>query len=346
MSEECAASLPHFGQAISRATAARILLPEVSAEEPLPEAETKPSALPGPPSSNSKRATQPDFDLRNFVGPGDVLFLKSEDTALMRIGTSGGFLGHVLQVIGAPSLLHRAGDVDARYLESVWPSGVDKIWSVKTLESTRDAEGLYEVNSLLYVDPESQGIVLLGQDDCSGDVRVTTGEEVVVWHPPAELRSELKTSIMSEVVEDMKVFDKGWSLLTAVRSVFFSAAIASIGDESELMADIRSSWTAEPICTSIVVVFWQRYLTKVARATTECDFDSGDTQVDAQAVDSIRRFMPLKADRVLPGDLHNALSRCGWCRTTEAKLPAPRNHQQTRHRPDRKHRHICRSVCL
>jgi len=307
-------------------------------------AEAEPLALQGPPIRDCRGSPQLDSDLRHFVGQGDILFVKNGDTALTRIGTSGGFLGHVLQVIGAPRLLHTAGDEDALYLQSVWPPGVDKIWSVKTLESTRDAEGLLEANSLLYVDPESQGITLFGQDDLAGVVGVTTGERVEVWQPPAELRSEFKISIMSEVVEDMKSFDKGWSLVTAVRAVFLSAVMASFGDKSKLMADIRDSWAAEPICTSIVVVFWQRYLAQVARATNARDTDAGDAQVDAKAVDLIRTFMPLKADRVLPGELHTTLTRCGWCCTET--VPARENHPQPGHWQNRRNRHIRSSVRL
>jgi len=204
---------------------------------------------------------------------------------------------------------------------AVWPSGVDKIWAVKTMESTRDIEGLHEAYSLIYVDPATQNICMLGQEDHEGHVYVTNGELIEVWQPPAELRSQFKMSVMFEVAADMRNAQASWSFGTAVRAVFLSAQMAGAGDKRQIMADIQSSWTVDPICTSVVIVFWQRYLCKIAQLRNIVSLGTAQSalthdQIEAEAVELIRRYMPLKADRGLPGDLQSAMTACGWHPTT------------------------------
>lgn len=256
------------------------------------------------------------------MSPGDVFFVKDGDTAIARIGTSGGFLGHVLQVIGCPHCICREDVENADFL-AVWPAGVGKIWAVKTLESTRDIEGLHKAYSLIYIDPVTRNISMLGQEDQDGNICVTDGEAIEVWQPPQELRSQFLMNIMTEVVVDMKNAEASWCLGTAVRAVFLSAAMTGSGDKSQIMADVRSSWAVEPICTSVVIIFWQRYLSQLARSNGVVSLGSPASsvatkaQADAKAVDLILKFMPLKADRGLPGDLQSAMMSCGWRSTTK-----------------------------
>ncbi|CAK0865334.1 unnamed protein product [Prorocentrum cordatum] len=69
---------------------------------------------------------------------------------------------------------------------------------------------------------------------------------------------------------------------------------------------VRASWTREPICTSIIIVFWQRYLCELAAAT------QGECAPSLSGLDLILQWMPLKADRGLPGDLLGVLRSRGW----------------------------------
>jgi hypothetical protein len=110
----------------------------------------------------------------------------------------------------------------------------------------------------------------------------------------------------------MKKLEASWSMATAMRAVFMSAKMDVCTDDTQLMKDIQSSWGAEPICTSVVIVFWQRYLTKLAQSTSVVDGQCATAQADSKAVELIRQVMPVKSDRGLPGDLQSAMTSCGW----------------------------------
>jgi hypothetical protein len=107
---------------------------------------------------------------------------------------------------------------------------------------------------------------------------------------------------MQEVLEKMRSSDASWSWSTAVRAFLFSADVSEDHESSaNSMREIRACWKSDPICTSVVIVFWQKYLCKLAELHTGSD-----------AMDWILRWMPVKADRALPGELLSAMERCGW----------------------------------
>lgn len=91
-----------------------------------------------------------------------------------------------------------------------------------------------------------------------------------------------------------------WSLTTAARAVFKSAELCWSNDEMGFISGVEESWETAPICTSVVISFWQRYLCKYARCTAQ-------SQMSA-----ILKWMPVKADRGLPGELIAAMQKCGW----------------------------------
>lgn len=259
-----------------------------------------------------------NVDISSVVGPGDVFFVKDGDTALARIGTSGGFFGHVLQVVGVARCVSRATARSMGVL-AVWPSKLtEHIWVVRTLESTRDVEGLYEADTFFQIDSASACIVLLGQLDKTDVLSVTSGEAVEVWQPPHEVRSMFMTNVMLDVIADMKKVDASWSIATALRAVLMSAKMVDSVDNDQVMKDIQSSWAVEPICTSVVIVFWQRYLTRLAQVqvTSMTSGAPAEGLAESRAVEFIQKLMPLKADRGLPGDLQTAMTSCGWSRTT------------------------------
>jgi len=84
------------------------------------------------------------------------------------------------------------------------------------------------------------------------------------------------------------------------RAVLRSATLDEAPGSNTLLDEIQRCWASPPICTSVVIVFWQRYLCKVAAAT-------GQTEVEL-----ILKLMPLKADRTLPGELMAGIRQCGW----------------------------------
>merc|ERR1719181_863840 len=101
---------------------------------------------------------------------------------------------------------------------------------------------------------------------------------------------------MTRVLADMKVHEASWSHVTVARAMFSSARLTSAGSQlpEQTLNTVKACWEREPICTSVVITFWQRYL---------CEVAASQDQSPQQTLESIMRFMPLKADRGLPGDL-------------------------------------------
>merc|ERR1719382_704147 len=102
----------------------------------------------------------------------------------MELGTAGGLLGHVLLVIGTPIGIDVNSD-EGRYLESVWPEGgVKEIFKVRSLESARGRNGVYEGDIYLYCERKSRRIVLLGEfSDNQFDI---SREALELWQCPEE----------------------------------------------------------------------------------------------------------------------------------------------------------------
>lgn len=108
--------------------------------------------------------------------------------------------------------------------------------------------------------------------------------------------------------------DASWSVTTAIRSVFKSAHISADSNSQQALADARACWDNAPICTSLVVTFWQRYLCYWSDKTNLEPLQRSDP------ADLILKWMPLKADRTLPGDLLDALMHVGWVRISHFSL--------------------------
>merc|ERR1712194_200589 len=107
-----------------------------------------------------------------------------------------------------------------------------------------------------------------------------------------------------------------------------SAKLASDLGSGQVLEEIRACWDEEPICTSVVVTFWQRYLCKLAQAaiiTRGCLVDPAKL---------VLKWMPLKADRVLPGELFTTMQACGWVMLSQVpKVFQPMNVERKSHSP-------------
>jgi len=125
---------------------------------------------------------------------------------------------------------------------------------------------------------------------------------VEIWQSPPELRSQMRSDVMTKVLAEMMTYDCQWSLTTAARAVFMSAQLSSIDDDEDLLDEIETCWESPLICTSVVIEFWQRYVCEVAAKSAQCK------------ATMIMKYMPLRADASLPGDLIAALRRCLWVR--------------------------------
>jgi len=242
--------------------------------------------------------------LQLMMAPGDVLAVKGNGR-WAEIGTAHGFMGHVLLVLSAPTRIARNTEEAHRFEAAVPNDYIQELWQVRTLESTRSEHGLHEATMVLYVDRSSCQLVLIGEVGLDNRLSLLEHETLELWQSPTELRSRLRLDLMQKVLVDMKAYEACWSSVTAARSVLSSAWIPPGGDPARTMEAVRSCWKREPICTSVVITFWQRYLCAFA-----ADGDMNPQQV--QPLDLILKWMPLKADRGLPGDLLGAMRGAGW----------------------------------
>eukprot|EP00404_Azadinium_spinosum_P060334 CAMPEP_0180711860 /NCGR_PEP_ID=MMETSP1038_2-20121128/11076_1 /TAXON_ID=632150 /ORGANISM="Azadinium spinosum, Strain 3D9" /LENGTH=224 /DNA_ID=CAMNT_0022744111 /DNA_START=73 /DNA_END=744 /DNA_ORIENTATION=+ len=217
--------------------------------------------------------------LDQLLAPGDVLVVRGQGR-LSEIGAAGGFLGHVL------------------LLQAVWPpGGCEQLWRVITVESTRRERGLHQAEMLVYVEPRSCRLILVGEISQDDELNILDHEAMEVWQSPIELRAQLRLDLVAAVLVDMKKHEANWSLRTAARAVLKSAVLVDRADKALLMKQVKASWRRDPICTSVVIVFWQRYLCKLAEASNS----NGLPGCSVKPTDLILRWMPVRADRGLPG---------------------------------------------
>jgi hypothetical protein len=248
---------------------------------------------------------------------------------LAQIGSSGGFAGHTILVVGPPTCISRYS-LDAYKFHDIWPGDdVSEIWTVPTLESARGHDGLLQSELLFRVDRASGefiifGDVVLNERTMEMELSEIDNDVFEVWQSPSSIRRLLDPETVDEVVTEMKKIKLNWSYSTCVRAVFRSARIYDDGDRTSLFRDTCACWISDPICTSVVIIFWQRCFCKLRPVPAE---DNIVVDIDGDAMDLILRWMPLKADRGLPDELLQTMQQCGWIRNQKLNGD-PRLHMQ------------------
>jgi hypothetical protein len=171
------------------------------------------------------------------------------------------------------------------------------VWIVETGEACRSAEGFKETELLMYVNARGQ-IMIFGEvsEEDNSLRQYESAAQAQLFCCPPELREQCSLEDMNKIVMQMRHREASWSWGTAVRAFLLSADLSEDAD----LENIKRCWKSDPICTSVVIIFWQRYLCKLA--------DS----LDEDAMDWILEWMPLKADRALPGELMSTMEKCGW----------------------------------
>ena len=107
------------------------------------------------------------------------------------------------------------------------------------------------------------------------------------------------------IVSDVLAPNKAqWSYRTCLRAVLRHARIKSTADVSAetRLREIQDKWEKRPICTSVCVELWQRYLVDMAYHV------AGD---EKEAVELVMQYMPVYSDRVLPDELIDILKDTG-----------------------------------
>merc|ERR1719433_1588870 len=245
--------------------------------------------------------------LNAVVGLGDVLNVHSA-SSLGMVGTAGGKFGHMMLIVEKPRCVTLDSQT-GRWLQPVWPHGVRELWLVQAQEITRGRPGLHSADLPLLGGHNHPGsLTLLGEIyDGNADM---TDQVVEVWQIPEHIKSTFSEVLFRETLEDMlQSGSKGWSWTTAARSVLKSESHCLLDQTMQaerLLHHVKEAWDAEPICTSVVVTFWQRYLVKFAKINNPPELN------DVKAADLILQCMPLKADRCLPSVVMSAMDRCGW----------------------------------
>lgn len=246
------------------------------------------------------------------LSPGDVICVRPREAgAFSQIGASGGFMGHVLLVIAPPKCVERHSKQALQYTD-MWPNpDVQIMWAVKTLESTREEEGFHESDQLLFTDPRGQ-FFTVGEEPMlaeRGFYKLEEPEEVQLWLCPENLRKGFSNRVMQDVLAQMRTKEASWSWSTAVRALLLSAEVTHQDHKDQVLQSCKKSWTVDPICTSVVIVFWQRYLCRLADITNARQW-AGCEEIDPASW--IVDWMPLKGDRTLPGELMTAMQKTGW----------------------------------
>mmetsp|Transcript_99258 Transcript_99258/g.173356 ORF Transcript_99258/g.173356 Transcript_99258/m.173356 type:complete len:251 (+) Transcript_99258:2-754(+) len=245
---------------------------------------------------------------------------------MARIGGAGGMFGHVLLATAAPRCIQKHTLEASEFLD-VWPAGkVREIYQVPIIESTRSTEGIHETSLLLYVKPQSGKVLLIGEVDKKGTIATFENEhpeEIEVWQCPPELRDASCRDLKEAVLEEMKENQANWSWYTAVRAFLLPAAaesqpsgLTAQSDQQQFLSEVQECWKGAPICSSLPVIFWQRYLLKLSQSGRASD----QVLKKMSSIELIKTYMPLKSDRSLPGDLLQFLQASGWKNVQQTPL--------------------------
>lgn len=298
------------------------------AETSLPQQEEQPDVV---------RGRSGSVQLNLAMAPGDMLFVRGTG-GLAEIGTTGGYFGHVMLILRPPRRIEK-GTEDAYRFENVWPKAVQEIWMVRTVEATRHREGLHEADMLVHVS-NARRLKLIGEiAEDVGEI-LMSGEGLELWQTPPELRAQLQRHeewVITAVLEEMRGQVANWSWATAARAVMRSAnhfeasadPDGDLHDSQGFMEHIQEAWESDPICTSVIITFLQSCLFKIGKAEEahsrasrrlQKGNDSEGNQVTEDesyhelhaGANLIHKWLPLKADRSLPGDLLETMKGKGW----------------------------------
>lgn len=246
--------------------------------------------------------------LDKILRPGDVLCTQGDGGGLMRLGATGGFMGHVLLVTAQPRCVLQ-GSREAILFQNAWPEGVRVLWLVRTMESTRSSQGYSESEYLMHVDDRTGRFLTIAEEINNVIHKLEKPEPIDIWQCPEALRRGFRYDIMLKVLDEIRCFEGNWSWVTAVRAFFLSAQVSE--DNDSMLHELQQCWMAEPICSSLIVMFWQRYFCEYADSHNA---HPGPNTTEVDALDLIMEWMPLKCDRALPGDVMSTMRECGWSR--------------------------------
>mmetsp|Transcript_110744 Transcript_110744/g.195689 ORF Transcript_110744/g.195689 Transcript_110744/m.195689 type:complete len:258 (+) Transcript_110744:2-775(+) len=252
--------------------------------------------------------------------------------------TPGAMFGHVLLVTAGPRRIQKRSRSSLQFRE-IWPPGrVQEIYRVPVIESARSSEGMEQSELLLYIDAKSGKILVLGEVSDKGVISVAEiepPEEVELWQCPEELRNPKYRDIKEAVFAELKQNQANWSWATAVRALVLDAGVGRARSKeatrSEHLQEVQSCWQGNPICTSVPIIFWQKFLCQLGETSGALE----QPLSTMTAYDMILKYMPLMADRVLPAELFKVMLGSGWTNLQRMHKPGPNRHEVIPRRPRR-----------
>jgi hypothetical protein len=194
------------------------------------------------------------------------------------------------------------------------------IFSCSTIESTAQAQGedvVWYPSQYYIARDRKNGEAMFVADMPHGSNEFEIADPIPVkllLHPfrPGHLGPPLDLSMFRQSVEECAVGSKAWSLKTAAKGMTRRRKATYVMNDSkypdpesrvELLDEIHKRWQGKPICTSVIIMVWQRYLEMAA---------GGGPDAPDLAAQYILRFMPLWSDSTLPSGLLKELSMCNW----------------------------------
>jgi len=264
--------------------------------------------------------------LEQLVVPGDVLVVQGH-TAVGQVGVANGPLGQLLLVAATPKSIWQHS-TEAHKFRNAWPPGdVPELWKVRTL-SVRRQRDLCIAETLLYVETGTGRFKIAGEITEDLAIVVFDTEAVEIWQSPTELRQGLRGDLVNDVLEDMTMESKKAYKAprpgnrTSTRTRLYPVRAGTVWT----LEDVQASWKSDFVCTSAVIVFWQRYLCKLACAGKNLDL--GEQR--RKEVELVCRWMPPRVDGGLPQQLLESMRRAGWAKLSQKpRVPQPRTLRTT-----------------
>ena len=200
---------------------------------------------------------------------------------------------------------------------------VVEVWMVRVLESTASYHGVSWCTAALAAFPSKPGLYMFGELYDNEVAEGSWDNWWSTWPPqrfeilqaPAPARCLMTSPGMLDKFQSACIQTKDatrspptsdWSMRTAVVSFFLSPCKSRLRRSPQPEA-LKKHWAVPPICTSVCIEAWQRFL--LASAAT-----------DEQGCKWILDVVPFRAGRTLPRDFLRVLDERGWRRLTDLPL--------------------------
>lgn len=257
------------------------------------------------------------IDLRQFLRPGDIMNYRG-----------GNRWGHIVLIVSPPDACVARKLLDLPPVPESRGKGGSQTavrprlgpqiaqdypyFLVRVLQSASNMSAIAVTTCTLAIHPRTRQICAVAPAGQKGVMRITEGQT-----PGVPIDMDCVMSPLSHDTIDYNIFglcideimrspiDQEWSFKTAVNSYLRqgklkSSKYATPQGKKRLAAKMEDRWLKAPICSSVPPRFWQKYLLKDAYKRQVPD-------PECTWADTVLNFIPVKDDRILPGELVDTL---------------------------------------